>query len=83
MFLVIFYLAGWTEYASLTKYSKRLKSKRSDFRAFQSCFIPKQFGFQTLSEIQTILFRFHTFGWSTPPTDVRISEVYSITEWSN
>ena len=28
-------------------YSKRLKSERSDFGAFRSCPIPKQFGFQT------------------------------------
>ena len=28
-------------------YSKRLKSERSDFGAFQSCPIPKRFGFQT------------------------------------
>ena len=43
-----------------SNYSKHLKSERSDFGAFQSCPIPKQFGFQTVSEIQTILFGFQT-----------------------
>ena len=38
-------------------YSKRLKSERSDFSAFQSCPIPKRFGFQT--------FGFQTFGLPT------------------
>ena len=30
----------------IMQYSKRLKSEHSDFRAFQSCPIPKGFGFQ-------------------------------------
>ena len=40
-----------------------------DFGAFQSCLIPKQFGFQIVYEIRTILFRFQTFSWSTWTTE--------------
>ena len=44
-------------------------SPRSDFGAFQSCPIPKQFGFQTVSGIRTILFGFQMLGRSTRPTE--------------
>ena len=49
-------------------YSNCLKLERSDFGASQSCPIPKQFKFQTVSQIRIILFGFQTFGCSTQPT---------------
>ena len=51
-------------------YSKCLKSERSDFGAFQSCPIPKQFDFR------------RSVDQLDQPND-RVSDVYSITERSN
>ena len=46
----------------ITKYSKRLKSRRPDFGVFENRPVPKQSRFQTVSEIRTLSSGFRTFG---------------------